>query len=130
MKHLPWILATALFLAAPLSQAADTTADTPASGTENAASQAAPSKHEIQALKWFHQLDSNGDGCVTKSEAAPVFLIKPSLRKWFDETDTNHDGCLTEEEVRVRAAKDKAKREARRAREAAEKARAAQPAKQ
>lgn len=117
MKKTVRVLALALWLPTVMALA-----QTPAPGSAPESAAKPPSKHEEQALKWFHQLDVNHDGCVTKAEAAPLFLFKPSLRQWFDDADTNHDGCLTEDEVRAKSAKDRAAKAARKAKEAAAKA--------
>ena len=50
---------------------------------------------------FFHRLDKNGDGLVTKSE------YKQYTNRWFADADTNHDGKLTVDEVKAKFRKDK-----------------------
>ena len=76
-------------------------------------------RHERDAVKWFNLLDANGDGKVSLDEGRMAFRLKPSLKARFDATDSNRDGFLTESEIRAAAARQRAEREARRARERA-----------
>ncbi len=77
-----------------------------------------PSRGEAQALQLFKLLDTNGDGRISRAEAAVVIRLKPSLAALFERTDTNHDGYLTPDEIRAEAARQRAERQARREREA------------
>ena len=43
------------------------------------------------------QADTNGDGMISRAEAAAL----PMIAKHFDEIDTNHDGQITAEELRA-----------------------------
>jgi len=43
--------------------------------------------------------DTNGDGQVSKEEAAALHDKRQA--DWFDKTDTNKDGLLSEEEIRA-----------------------------
>ena len=78
-----------------------------------------PSKGEAQALQLFNMLDANGDGRISRAEADVAIRLMPSLADLFERTDTNHDGYLTQDEIRAEAARQRAERQARRAREAA-----------
>lgn len=80
------------------------------------------SKGEIKAIKDFQMLDFNKDGKISRKE----LMLVPKLYAGFDEADTNHDNYLTMDEVRVFAAKYRARRDAAKAAQAAQTA--AQPA--
>lgn len=43
------------------------------------------------------KLDTNGDGVISRSEAA----AKPKLAERFDEIDTNKDGVLSQDELKA-----------------------------
>ena len=45
----------------------------------------------------FAKLDTNGDGVISRSEAA----AKPKLAEHFDEIDTNKDGVLSRDELKA-----------------------------
>ena len=80
------------------------------------------SKGEIKAIQDFQMLDFNKDGKISRKE----LMLVPKLYAGFDEADTNHDNYLTMDEVRVFAAKYRARRDAAKAAQAAQTA--AQPA--
>ena len=73
------------------------------------------SKGEIKAIKDFQMLDFNKDGKISRKE----LMLVPKLYAGFDEADTNKDNYLSLEEVRVFAAKYRARREAAKAAQAA-----------
>lgn len=79
------------------------------------------SKGEIKAIKDFQMLDFNKDGKISRKE----LMLVPKLYAGFDEADTNHDNYLTMEEVRVFAAKYRARRDAAKAAQAAQAAQTA-----
>lgn len=112
------LLASGLAASIVLAQTAPTAASAPASAAPAQAAKA-PGKGEAQALQIFNLLDANGDGRISRAEAEVAIRIKPSLADLFQRTDTNHDGYLTQDEIRAEAARQKAERQARRAREAA-----------
>ncbi len=76
-----------------------------------------PGKGEEQALAIFNMLDTNGDGRISRAEAAWAIRLKPSLAELFREADLNGDGYLTQEEIRTVAERRRAERLARRERE-------------
>lgn len=45
----------------------------------------------------FSELDSNGDGLISRDEAASI----PPLADHFDDIDSNSDGYLTEQELQA-----------------------------
>lgn len=47
------------------------------------------------ANKAFAKLDTNGDGMISRSEAA----VKPKLAAHFDQIDTNKDGLISVDEL-------------------------------
>jgi hypothetical protein len=69
------------------------------------------SKGEIKAIKDFQMLDFNKDGKISRKE----LMLVPKLYAGFDEADTNKDNYLSLEEVRVFAAKYRARRDAAKA---------------
>lgn len=71
----------------------------PAAGTSNVSG--APSGH--MKRHGFAALDINGDGSISREEAA----ARPMLAKMFDKLDTNKDGVLSKDEMK--AAKEKMK---------------------
>ena len=73
------------------------------------------SKGEIKAIKDFQMLDFNKDGKISRKE----LMLVPKLYAGFDEADTNKDNYLTLDEVRVFAAKYRARRDAAKAAQAA-----------
>lgn len=73
------------------------------------------SKGEIKAIKDFQMLDFNKDGKISRKE----LMLVPKLYAGFDEADTNKDNYLSLEEVRVFAAKYRARRDAAKAAQAA-----------
>lgn len=73
------------------------------------------SKGEIKAIKDFQILDFNKDGEISRKE----LMLVPKLYAGFDEADTNKDNYLSLEEVRVFAAKYRARRDAAKAAQAA-----------
>ncbi|HMN20261.1 MAG TPA: EF-hand domain-containing protein [Ottowia sp.] len=112
---LPWAQAQAI---PPAAAAVAPAASAPTSRpTPAPAKQASPG--EQQALKWFHMLDTDGDGRISRREARLGFRIRPSLRQLFDDADRNGDGYLTEDEIRAAADRRRAERQRRRAAEAA-----------
>ena len=76
-----------------------------------------PSKGERQALAIFNSLDTNGDGRISRAEAAWAIRVRPSLAELFREADLNGDGYLTQAEIRTVAERRRAERLARRERE-------------
>lgn len=73
------------------------------------------SKGEIKAIKDFQMLDFNKDGKISRKE----LMLVPKLYAGFDEADTNKDDYLSLDEVRVFAAKYRARRDAAKAAAAA-----------
>ncbi len=73
------------------------------------------SKGEIKAIKDFQMLDFNKDGKISRKE----LMLVPKLYAGFDKADTNKDNYLSLEEVRVFAAKYRARRDAAKAAQAA-----------
>jgi len=59
---------------------------------------AAPPVHH-QGAKRLRAADTNGDGLISREEAAAL----PMLAKHFDEIDTDHDGQLSKAELRASA---------------------------
>ncbi len=47
----------------------------------------------------FQRLDTDGDGKISKAEAAAA--EKGHLKDKFDVVDTNHDGFITKEEMKI-----------------------------
>lgn len=116
--HLTMLL---LLLQVPaLALAEDRAPDsTPAPATASAdTARSTPSKGERQALEWFHMLDTDGDGRISRGEARIGFVIKPSLRQLFEDADSNGDGYLTQDEIRAAADRRRAERKRRREAEA------------
>jgi len=72
-----------------------------------------PGKGEAQALKLFHLLDTDGDGRISRAEAAVAIRLKPSIAELFRTADTNGDGYLTQTEIRAAAERRRAERMAR-----------------
>ena len=69
----------------------------------------------VKAIKDFQMLDFNKDGKISRKE----LMLVPKLYAGFDEADTNKDNYLSLEEVRVFAAKYRARRDAAKAAQAA-----------
>ncbi|WP_431777912.1 EF-hand domain-containing protein [Ottowia caeni] len=91
---------------------------TPVSSTTPTVSPSTPaSKGEEQALKWFRMLDINGDGRISRGEAAWITRFKPEVADAFKAADANRDGFVTKEEIRALADQRRAEREARRAKD-------------
>ena len=111
------LLACAAAQAQPAQSAPAPANQAPASAPV-APSAKAPSQGEAHALQLFKLLDANGDGRISRAEAEVAIRLKPSLAELFERTDTNHDGYLTQDEIRAEAARQKAERQARHAREA------------
>jgi Ca2+-binding EF-hand superfamily protein len=84
MKISKIILATSAVLVSSLSVAA----------------QAAPDAMTVQD-KHFATMDKNGDGQISREEAAAF----PRLSKHFDKIDTNRDGNLSKDELKAAAQK-------------------------
>ena len=59
----------------------------------------AGSDHKGSGPHGILRADTNGDGQVSREEAAT--LQEKIQGDWFDKTDTNKDGLLTEEEIRA-----------------------------
>ena len=121
--HFTRVLACALLatlpLAAPVAQAQVAATASPSS---------APSRREQQAVEWFHMLDDNKDGRISRAEAQPLFNVRPEAIEVFRRIDLDGDGYLTPAELRAEADRRRAERQARRQREAASAAeRAATP---
>jgi hypothetical protein len=76
-------------------------------------------KGELEAVRWFNQLDRNGDGKLERDEVDWVFKLSPKVEREFNAADVNHDNVVTATEIRALAAKRRAEREARRAAEKA-----------
>lgn len=72
-----------------------------------------PGKGEAQALRLFHLLDADGDGRISRAEAALAIRLKPSLAELFRDADANGDGYLTQAEIRAAAERRRAERLAR-----------------
>ena len=62
-------------------------------GTALAASAAGPHG----GMDRLRQADTNGDGMISRDEAAAL----PMIAKHFDEIDANHDGQITADELRA-----------------------------
>lgn len=60
--------------------------------------QAAPDSMAVQG-KHFAKMDKNGDGQISREEAAAF----PHLSKRFDKIDTNRDGNLSKDEMKAAA---------------------------
>lgn len=80
---------------------------------EPSASPAPPGKGEQRALNIFHMLDADGDGRISRAEAALAIRLKPSLAELFRDADANGDGYLTQAEIRAAAERRRAERLAR-----------------
>ena len=74
-------------------------------------------KGEQEAVRWFNQLDRNGDGKLEREEVEWVFKLSPKVEREFNAADANRDNVVTATEIRSLAAKRRAEREARRATE-------------
>ena len=62
------------------------------------AAQAAPEgRGPHGGMERLRQADTNGDGMISRDEAAAL----PMIAKHFDEIDTNHDGQITADELRA-----------------------------
>jgi Ca2+-binding EF-hand superfamily protein len=84
MKMSKIILATSAVLVSSLSVAAQASPD----------AMVMPDKH-------FAKMDKNGDGQISREEAAAF----PHLSKRFDKIDTNRDGNLSKDELKAAAQK-------------------------
>jgi Ca2+-binding EF-hand superfamily protein len=62
------------------------------------AAQAAPDAMAVQG-NHFTRMDKNGDGQISREEAAAF----PHLSKRFDKIDTNRDGILSKDEMKAAA---------------------------
>ncbi|MBY4599376.1 hypothetical protein K3217_28040 [bacterium BD-1] len=62
-------------------------------------------------------LDINGDGRISRGEAAWITRFKPEVADAFKAADANRDGFVTKEEIRALADQRRAEREARRAKD-------------
>lgn len=60
---------------------------------------------------WFKQLDTNGDGVITKEEAQAAANAR--IDKTFAALDTNNDGQITQDEIRAAHEKRRAEMEAK-----------------
>jgi len=85
----------------------------PAPAAATSSDAPAPGKGEVQALKLFHLLDADGDGRISRAEAALAIRLKPSLAELFRDADANGDGYLTQAEIRAAAERRRAERLAR-----------------
>lgn len=90
----------------------------PAPSAGSSATAAPPGKGEQQALQLFRMLDADGDGRISRAEAALAIRIKPSLAELFRDADNNGDGYLTQGEIRAAAERKRAERLAGRQAEA------------
>jgi Ca2+-binding EF-hand superfamily protein len=61
------------------------------------ADQGAKGGHHGEMLERLKAADTNGDGMISKAEAAAL----PRIARHFDEIDTNHDGQVTQDELRA-----------------------------
>ena len=52
---------------------------------------------DARGLERLKQADTNGDGMISRAEAAAL----PMIAKHFDEIDANHDGQITADELRA-----------------------------
>lgn len=64
-------------------------------------------------------LDINGDGRISRGEAALITRFKPEVAEEFKAADANQDGLVTQDEIRALADQRRTEREARRAKESA-----------
>ena len=97
MKFTALATALGLGLAATLCMAAD-----PAPATPQATD--APKAHKGAAAR-FKEIDTNGDGKISRDEANAK---APRLAKRFDEIDTNKDGFITPDEMKAARARHQA----------------------
>ena len=58
---------------------------------------AGPGEHQGRMAERLKAADTNGDGQISKAEAAAL----PMIAKHFDEIDANHDGQVTSDELRA-----------------------------
>jgi Ca2+-binding EF-hand superfamily protein len=57
----------------------------------------APEGRDARGFERLKQADTNGDGMISRAEAAAL----PMIAKHFDEIDANHDGQITADELRA-----------------------------
>lgn len=67
-----------------------------AAGTSDAVPAGGSHRHG-GGMDRLRQADTNGDGMISRDEAAAL----PMIAKHFDEIDTNHDGQITADELRA-----------------------------
>lgn len=104
LHPLTTLAAAALTLIAPLSSQAQQAPTEPAPVPAQAAPAPAPAPAPVAPGERpqrvphdrFAQVDSNGDGVISREEAAAA----PQLAGHFDDADTDHDGRLTPAEVK------------------------------
>jgi len=87
MKHVAILTALGLASAALVAMADPTQDPT-----------GARAAHHQAMMEKLHAADTNGDGNISKAEAAAAL---PMISKHFDEIDTNHDGQLTPDELKA-----------------------------
>lgn len=87
-------IAGALLAAAASAQ----TADTPGKGPGREGRKMDPEKMEQMFDQRFKAADKNGDGMLSREEAAAGM---PRIAEHFDEIDTNKDGKLTVAEIQA-----------------------------
>jgi hypothetical protein len=58
---------------------------------------AQPAHHRGMMKEKLHAADTNGDGLISRQEAAAL----PMLAKHFDDIDANHDGQISKDELKA-----------------------------